>query len=108
MDTTAVLAEIIAQELDDAVFFGIYDPEAVEAAMAAGVGAPFDRDVGGKYAMPAIKTPSPALRLKGTVRTLSDGVVHSTSKETFGLSMWRGDADVVDTGCVEESGRSDV
>src|SRR3546814_20990069 len=53
METTAVLAEIIAQELDDAAFFGIYDPEAVEAAMAAGVGAPFDRDVGGKYAMPA-------------------------------------------------------
>src|SRR3546814_509758 len=50
MDTTAVLAELIAQELDDAVFFGIYDPEAVEAAMAAGVGDPFDRDVGGKYA----------------------------------------------------------
>src|SRR3546814_19176868 len=51
--------------------------------------------------MPAIKTPSPALRLKGTVRTLSDGVVHSTSKATFGLRMSIGHAVVIDTGCVE-------
>ncbi len=26
MDTTAVLAEILRQELDDVAFFGIYDP----------------------------------------------------------------------------------
>ena len=31
MDTTAVLAEILRQELDDVAFFGIYDPQAVRA-----------------------------------------------------------------------------
>ena len=39
MDTTTVLAEIMRQGLEDVVFFGIYDPDAVQAAMRAGVGA---------------------------------------------------------------------
>ncbi len=34
MDTTDTLREIIRQDLDDVVFFGIYDPDAVEQAVA--------------------------------------------------------------------------
>ena len=33
MDTTDTLREIIRQDLDDVVFFGIYDPDAVEQAV---------------------------------------------------------------------------
>ena len=36
MDTTDTLREIIRQDLDDVVFFGIYDPDAVEQAVAGG------------------------------------------------------------------------
>ena len=39
MDTTDTLREILRQGLEDVVFFGIYDPAAVEAAIEAGVGA---------------------------------------------------------------------
>ena len=35
MDTTVVLAEIIRQGLEDVVFWGIYDPDAVQTAMRA-------------------------------------------------------------------------
>lgn len=38
MDTTVVLAEILRQGLSDVVAFAIYDPAAVQQAIAAGVG----------------------------------------------------------------------
>ena len=37
MDTTDTLREIIRQELDDVVFFGIYDPAAVQQAVTLGM-----------------------------------------------------------------------
>ena len=101
MDTTAVLAEIIAQGLEDVAFFGIFDPAAVEAAIAAGVGATVDLEIGGKFALPSLRTGNPMMRLKGTVKTLSDGVVPSRSKASFGISMSMGRAAVIDTGRVE-------
>ena len=36
MDTTDTLREIIRQDLDDVVFFGIYDPDAVAAGGPGG------------------------------------------------------------------------
>jgi microcystin degradation protein MlrC len=39
MDTTVVLAEILKQGLEDVAAFAIYDPEAVQQAIAAGIGA---------------------------------------------------------------------
>ena len=39
MDTTAVLAEILRQGLENVAAFAIYDPEAVQQAIAAGIGA---------------------------------------------------------------------
>ena len=53
MDTTVVLAEILRQGLEDVAAFAIYDPEAVQQAIAAGIGAQLtlvdrrqDRDAG--------------------------------------------------------------
>ncbi len=60
MDTTAVLAEILRQELDDVAFFGIYDPQAVQEAIAAGVGARVKLSIGGKLALPALGRPNSA------------------------------------------------
>ena len=42
MDTTVVLAEILRQGLDNVAAFAIYDPEAVQQAIAAGIGAAGD------------------------------------------------------------------
>ena len=74
MDTTAVLAEVLRQGLEAAVFYAIHDPGAVRAAIAAGVGAEVTLDVGGKAAMPSIGAPAAPLRVTGTVRRITDGV----------------------------------
>jgi microcystin degradation protein MlrC len=65
MDTTVVLAEILRQGLSDVVVFAIYDPAAVQQAIAAGIGNSVTLSIGGKMAMPAIKRPSPPLTVTG-------------------------------------------
>ena len=73
MDTTAVLAEILRQGLEDVAAFAIYDPEAVQQAIAAGIGAEVALSIGGKMAMPAIPGESRPLAVTGTVKTISNG-----------------------------------
>jgi microcystin degradation protein MlrC len=101
MDTTTVLAEILRQELEDVVFFGICDPDAVQAAMAAGIGNPIELDIGGKLPMPAIPESSAPLRVRGTVRTLSAGYFRSRAPMSRGLKIMLGPTAVIDTGRVE-------
>ena len=101
MDTTAVLAEIIAQGLEDVVFFGVYDPEAVRAAMKAGVGGELDIEIGGRLPMPAIPGESLPLRVRGRVRTLSAGYFVSDSPMRRGIPVDMGPMAVLDTGKVE-------
>lgn len=55
MDTTDTLREIIRQGLEDVVFFGIYDPEAVSQAIEAGVGGQVTLSIGAKLPMPDIR-----------------------------------------------------
>src|SRR5215467_9802234 len=54
MDTTVVLAEILRHGLEDVAAFAIFDPAAVQQAIAAGIGAEVTLSIGGKMAMPAI------------------------------------------------------
>ena len=58
MDTTDTLREIIRQDLDNVVFFGIYDPEAVQQAIKAGVGAEITLTIGAKLPMPLMPVQS--------------------------------------------------
>ena len=101
MDTTAVLAEILRQELDDVAFFGIYDPRAVEQAIAAGVGARVKLSIGGKLAMPALGRPNPPLTVEATVKTISIGSFTSRSASNKGVKVVLGPTVVLDTGRVE-------
>ena len=48
MDTTAVLAAILREGLENVAAFAIYDPEAVQQAIAAGIGAEVALSIGGK------------------------------------------------------------
>src|SRR6202007_705685 len=73
MDTTAVLAEILRQGLEDVAAFAIYDPAAVKQAIAAGIGAEVTLSIGGKIKMPAIPAESPPLMVTWTVKTISNG-----------------------------------
>ncbi len=73
-DTMAVLAEVLDQGLPDVAMFGVCDPEAVQAMIAAGVGAEMTLDLGGKTDMPAINRVGEPLRVTGRVRAITDGV----------------------------------
>jgi microcystin degradation protein MlrC len=101
MDTTVVLAEILSQGLEDVAAFAIYDPEAVQQAIAAGIGTRVTLSIGGKMAMPAIPAESPPLTVTGTVKTIFSGRYKNRGPMARGVMMDMGAAVVLDTGTVE-------
>jgi microcystin degradation protein MlrC len=101
MDTTVVLAEIMRQGLEDVAAVAIYDPEAVQHAIAAGIGAEVTLSIGGKMKMPAIPAESPPLTVSGTVKTISNGRYRNRGPMGRGVQMDTGPAVVLDTGAVE-------
>jgi microcystin degradation protein MlrC len=101
MDTTVALAEILRQGLEDVAAFAIYDPEAVQQAIAAGIGAKVSLSVGGKIAMSAIPVESPPLTVTATVKTISNGRYRNRGPMARGLQMDMGPTVVLDTGAVE-------
>ena len=101
MDATRVLAEIMAQGLQDVAAFAIYDPQAVAQCMQAGVGAQVKLSVGGKLAMTQVPHAHPALPLEGVVKTLSFGRYRAKGPMSKGARQDMGHAAVVDTGAVE-------
>jgi microcystin degradation protein MlrC len=101
MDTTTVLAEIVRQGLEDVAAFAIYDPEAVQQAIAAGIGARVTLSIGGKIKMPAIPTESPPLTVTGTVKTISNGRYKNRGPMGRGAAMDMGATVVLDTGAAE-------
>jgi microcystin degradation protein MlrC len=72
-DSMAVIAELLRQGVEDVAVAAVWDPAAVQAMMAAGVGAHVTLDLGGKTDMPSIGAKGRPLRLAGKVRRLSDG-----------------------------------
>ncbi|HEV8679127.1 MAG TPA: M81 family metallopeptidase [Stellaceae bacterium] len=101
IETTAVLAAILRAGLDGVAAFAIYDPAAVQQAIAAGVGAEISLAVGGRMAMPAIPGDSKPLVVTGTVKTISSGRFRNKGPMGRGVQMDMGPAVVIDTGKVE-------
>ncbi|MBV9017891.1 MAG: M81 family metallopeptidase [Alphaproteobacteria bacterium] len=101
MDTTVVLAAILHEGLDNVAAFAIYDPEAVQQAIAAGIGATVTLSIGGKMKMPAIPGESPPLTVTGTVKTISSGRFRNKGPMGRGLLMDMGPTVVIDTGKAE-------
>jgi microcystin degradation protein MlrC len=101
MDTTDTLREIIRQDLDDVVFFGIYDPDAVAQAVEAGVGETITLSIGAKLPMPQLPVASSPLTVTGTVQTISSGAFRLKGGLTPGLQIYMGRTVVLDTGKVQ-------
>jgi microcystin degradation protein MlrC len=101
MDTTAVLAAILREGLENVAAFAIYDPEAVQQAIAAGIGAEGALSLGGKLKMPQIPGESPPLAVTGRVKTISSGRFRNKGPMGRGVTTDMGPAVVVDTGKVE-------
>ncbi len=101
MDTTTVLAAILREGLDNVAAFAIYDPEAVQQAIAAGIGSRVTLAVGGKLAMPQIPGESRPLTVSGTVRTIAQGRFRNKGPMGRGVTVDMGPSVVIDTGKVE-------
>ncbi len=101
MDTTEVLAEVLAAGLDDVAVFGIYDPDAVARMAEAGVGSEVTVELGGKLPMPALAEQSRPLTVTGRVRLLSEGRFPATVAMSRGLTMNMGRTAVLRVGGVD-------
>ncbi|MFM1987553.1 MAG: hypothetical protein RJA99_510 [Pseudomonadota bacterium] len=101
MDTTAVLAEVLRQGLQDVVFYAIHDPESVRAAIAAGIGAEVTLAVGGKSPMPSIGAPAVPLTVTGRVRRITDGVYRLRGPMGAGALTNNGPTVVLQVGTLE-------
>jgi len=101
MDTTEVLSEILNQGLEDVAAFGIYDPEAVEAMVVAGVGNKITVTLGAKFHMDALEVQSKPLTVTGNVKIISDGRFTVKGPMSTGSMMNMGTTVVLDTGKVQ-------
>lgn len=101
MDTTAVLAAILREGLENVAAFAIYDPEAVQQAIAAGIGAEVSLAIGGKLAMPQIPGESRPLAVTGRVKTISSGCFRNKGPMGRGVTVDMGPSVVLDTGKAE-------
>nr|MCU0922470.1 M81 family metallopeptidase [Burkholderiaceae bacterium] len=101
MDTTRVLAEIMRQQLDNVAAFGIFDPQAVQQCIDAGIGATLALSIGGKQKMPMCPEPSEPLQVSGRVKTIFDGKYRAKGPMAAGTQQDMGHAVVLDTGRVE-------
>lgn len=99
-DTVAVLAEVLAQGLEDVAMFGICDPAAVEQMSAAGIGADVSLSLGGKLDMPAIGRRGEPLEVTGRVSAVTDGIFEVTVPMGRGTQTDMGPTAVLDVGSV--------
>jgi microcystin degradation protein MlrC len=90
MDTTEVLAAVLAAGLEDVAVYGFYDPKAVEQMVAAGVGAQVSLRLGGNLAMPALQQQSQPLALTGEVKLIANGAFEATVAMSRGLTLQMG------------------
>jgi microcystin degradation protein MlrC len=72
-DVMTVIEQVLDAALEDVIVAAVWDPDAVRAMQAAGVGNSLTLELGGKTDMPSIGQPGRPLRISGRVKTLSDG-----------------------------------
>jgi microcystin degradation protein MlrC len=101
MDTTVVLAEVLRQGLENAVFYAVYDPRAAATAAQAGIGADVTLSLGGKTPMPALREASHPLDVSGKVKFVFDGRYRNHGPMAKGTLNDTGTTVVLDTGKVE-------
>jgi microcystin degradation protein MlrC len=81
-DSTLLFAEILKQQVSNALVV-LYDPEAVNQCIAAGVRQPVALEVGAK----TDQLHGQPVRLQGSVRTLSDGIFHESQVRHGGWGL---------------------
>lgn len=100
MDTMTVLGAILDAGLEDVAAFAIFDPQAVQQMIAAGVGNKVTLSLGGKLDMPAIGLKGEPRTVSGTVRLVCDGEYRNYGPMARGELNDMGPTAVLDTGKV--------
>lgn len=93
-DTTGLLAVMLQADLGESAFGMLWDPESVQAAIAAGVGAEVNLRLGGKSS-PEFGGP---VSVAGRVITLSDGVYRNQGPMNQGMTVHMGRTAVIRVG----------
>jgi microcystin degradation protein MlrC len=101
MDTTGVLAEVLRQDLRDAVFYAIRDPQAVERAIAAGVGNELTLSLGGLSELKATGDVNAPITVSARVRIISDGAFRLRGPMMAGVAISAGKTVVLQVGGVQ-------
>ena len=101
MDTMTVLGAILDAGLEDVAAFAIFDPDAVQQMVAAGVGAQVTLALGGKLDMPSIGLRGQPRTVQGTVRLICDGRYRNLGPMSRGELNTMGTSAVFDTGKVQ-------
>jgi microcystin degradation protein MlrC len=101
MDTMTVLGAILDAGLEDVAAFAVFDPQAVQQMIAAGVGNPVTLSLGGKLDMPAIGLKGTPRTVSGTVRLVCDGEYRNYGPMARGELNDMGSTAVLDTGKVK-------
>jgi microcystin degradation protein MlrC len=101
MDTMAVLKGIVEAGLENVAAFAIYDPQAVTAAQAAGVGATVTLSLGGRADMPGIDLAAKPYAITARVARIVEGRYRNHGPMSRGELVDMGLCAVLDTGCVE-------
>ena len=99
-DVMVVIEEIIKQELDD-VIVAVWDPIAVKQMQEKGIGSNIELNLGGKTDMPSINLNGKPLKIKGKVKTLTDGKWVVNGPMYTGIKVNMGHTAVLDTGKVQ-------
>jgi len=100
-DVMSVIAEVMRQNLDDAVAGPICDPASVARILEAGTAASLTLDLGGKIDMPQIHRVGTPLRVSGKVTRITDGEFVVTGQMATGTRVRMGRTAVLDTGAVQ-------
>ncbi|HEX6723405.1 MAG TPA: M81 family metallopeptidase, partial [Burkholderiaceae bacterium] len=100
MDTMTVLGAILDAGLEDVAAFAVFDPQAVQQMIAAGVGRKVTLSLGGKLDMPSIGLKGEPRTVSGTVRLICDGEYRNYGPMARGEMNDMGPTAVLDTGSV--------
>ncbi len=101
MDTMTVLGAILDAGLDNVAAFAIYDPEAVQQMITAGIGARVSVSLGGKLDMPGVGRTGQPRTVTGQVKLLFSGAYRNRGPMGRGEHANMGPTAVLDTGKVE-------
>lgn len=100
-DSMQVLKAMLERGMSGIVAGLVCDPQAVAQLAEAGAGAEVELDVGGRWDMSAAGCPAEPLRLRGTVRAITDGRFTVTGPMMTGMVMNIGRTVAFDTGAAQ-------